>query len=277
MSVIFNEASVPVEPIANGVSVKRLITPERVKSDNVVTEIVGLRPGAEIDISVGATKVAWAHILEGQAKLVDAGDAHDLSGDHFLFLPPGFSARLTTVNGARLFKATVPDAQRFDPAWAPDTLAFRCVDWTREPVLNSEFDARKRIYLITPALSASTVVKGEMIIYPPGTEAANHHHEGADHFQYILRGSATFYLNEQPHRVNAGDTVYIYENERHYFINDGDKEMAFVEYFIPGKYTTIWAENAPICTWHPSGLNIKGGKPSREIGVHTSMDKRNDV
>jgi quercetin dioxygenase-like cupin family protein len=121
------------------------------------------------------------------------------------------------------------------------------------------------------------VVKGEMILYPAGTEAANHHHEGADHFQYILRGTATFYLNEQPHRVNAGDTVYIYENERHHFVNDGDGEMAFIEYFVPGKFTTIWAENAPICTWSPTGRNIMGGKPSREIGVHTSIDKRSDV
>ena len=53
--------------------------------------------------------------------------------------------------------------------------------------------------------------------------------------------------------------------------------MAFIEYFVPGKFKTIWAENAPVCTWSPTGLNILGGKPSREIGVHTSMDKRNDV
>ena len=118
-----------------------------------------------------------------------------------------------------------------------------------------------------------------MILYPTGTEASNHHHEGADHFQYILRGSATFFLDEKPYRVAAGDTVYIYENERHYFVNDGDGEMAFIEYFVPGKYKTIWAENAPVCRWLPTGKNIMGGKPSREIGAHSSVEaaRRTDV
>ena len=277
MATIFNVSSVDAEEIAKGVSIKRLITPERVQSDNVRTEIVELQPGAEIEIVIDTNDVAWAHILEGDARLTGASGDRDLTADHFLFLPPGFSAKLASKGGAKIFKATVPDARRFDPGWMPGALAFRCVDWTMEPVLDSEFDARKRIYLVTPKLCDTTVVKGEMILYPAGTEAANHHHEGADHFQYILRGTATFYLNEQPHRVNAGDTVYIYENERHYFVNDGDGEMAFIEYFVPGKFTTIWAENAPICTWSPTGRNIMGGKPSRDIGVHTSMDKRSDV
>jgi quercetin dioxygenase-like cupin family protein len=277
MAVIFNQASVDAEEIADGVSVKQLITPERVQSDNVRTEIVELRASAEIAIDVEAGDVAWAHILDGEAELVDGADLPRLTADHFLFLPPGFSARLRSGGGARLFKATVPDARRFDPGWMPGALAFRCVDWTKEPVLDSEFDARKRIYLVTPKLCDTAVVKGEMILYPAGTAAVSHHHEGADHFQYILRGTATFYLSGEPHRVSAGDTVYIYENEPHYFVNDGVEEMAFIEYFVPGKFKTIWAEGAAICRWHPSGRNINGGKPSREIGVHTSMDKRSDV
>jgi quercetin dioxygenase-like cupin family protein len=30
-----------------------------------------------------------------------------------------------------------------------------------------------------------------MIIYPPGMAAANHHHVGAEHFMYVLRGRGT--------------------------------------------------------------------------------------
>jgi quercetin dioxygenase-like cupin family protein len=277
MAVIFNQASIASEATAEGVSTKRLITPDRVKSDHVRTEIVELSAGAGIEVVVDPKDVAWAHILEGEARLTSSAGEQGLTADHFLFLPPGFSGRLESDDGAKLFKATVPNAQRFDPDWAPGRLTFRCIDWAKEPVLNSVHDARKRIYTITPKLSDTKVVKGEVILYPAGTEAANHHHEGAEHFQYILRGSATFYLNEIPQRVNAGDTVYIYENERHYFVNDGGEEMAFVEYFVPGKYKTIWAEDAPVCTWEPSGRNIKGGEPSREIGAHTSMDQRSDV
>lgn len=272
MAKIFNETSVAAEDLGKGVSIQHLITPERVQSDNVRTEIVALQPGAGIDIEVDAKDIAWAHILEGSADLSGAAGAQALSADHFLFFPPGFSGAISSKSGAKLFRATVPDAARFDPGWDPAKLGFRCVDWTEEPVLDSEHDARKRIYMVTPKLFGTDVVKGEMILYPAGTEASNHHHEGADHFQYILRGSAEFFLNEEPHRVKAGDTVYIYANERHYFVNDGDDEMAFIEYFVPGIYKTIWADNAPICTWNPTGRNIMGGKPSREISAHSSAD-----
>lgn len=272
MAVIFNENSIEAQTTVDGVEIKHLITPDRVNSDKVRTDQLRLQPGTETDFSVGAGDLSWAHILEGAAVLITDTSEKPLTVDHFVFLPPGLSARIKTENGALVFRAVVPDATRFDSNWGADTLDCRCVDWTAEPVLNSEFDARKRIYMVTPQLSGTKAVKGEMIIYPPGTQAANHHHEGADHFQVILRGAAKFYLNETPHKVKAGDTVYIYDNERHYFINDGEEELVFIEYFVPGLYKTVWAENAPICTWNPTGKNIKGGKPSREIGAHSSAE-----
>lgn len=272
MAVFFNENTIDAEPLGDGVAIKHLITPERVNSDKVRTDQIRLDAGAETDFSVGAGDLAWAHVLDGAAVLVTDEGEQPLTQDHFIFLPPGQSARLKSEAGALVFRATVPDAARFDSGWDAAALDRRCIDWTNEPVLNSEFDARKRIYMVTPQLSGTKAVKGEMILYPPGTQAANHHHEGAEHFQVILRGAATFYLNDAPHKVTAGDTVYIYDNERHYFINDGEEELAFIEYFVPGVYKTVWAENAPICTWNPSGKDIKGGIPSREIAAHSSAE-----
>src|SRR5664279_1961333 len=83
-------------------------------------------------------------------------------------------------------------------------------------VLDGEHDARKRIYLVTPKMFGTKVVKGEMIIYPPGTAAANHHHEGAEHFMYVLRGHGTVYANEKPFAVRKGDVIYYPDLERHY-------------------------------------------------------------
>lgn len=279
MAVIFNQSTIEAESGGDGVAIKHLITPDRVKSDNVLSDQLQLQPGAETDFSVAAGDLSWAHVLDGTAVLTtDTGD-RNVTADHFMFLPPGLSARIRSEAGATIFRATVPNARRFDANWNADALEYSCLEWTEEPVLDSEFDARKRIYLITPKLSATRAAKGEMIIYPPGTEAANHHHEGADHFQFILKGSATFHLNEVPQKVRAGDTVYIYDNERHFLINDGDEDFIFIEYFVPGVYETIWAEGAPICTWSPTGKNIKGGKPSREIAAHSSPQAhiRSDV
>ncbi len=272
MAVIFNKDDVEKEALNEHVHVQRLITPERVNSDSVLTEIWYVGPDTSVDFTIAREDMSWAHILEGQAELRTESSTTEVNQDHFLLLPNGVNSKITSADGAVVFRAIVPIANRFDPGWGETTSNLRCIDWTNEPVLNSEFDARKRIYMLTPKLSGTKVAKGEMIIYPPETMASNHHHEGAEHFQVILKGSATFHLNEQPHKVKAGDTVYIYDYERHFIINDGDEDLIFIEYFVPGVYKTTWATDAPVCTWNPSGSDIKGGIPAREIAAHSSAE-----
>ena len=116
-----------------------------------------------------------------------------------------------------------------------------------------------------------------MIIYPPGTEAANHHHEGAAHFMYILAGMGTCYANEQPFAVNEGDIVYYSDAERHYLRSDSMTEMRFVEFFVPGKYKTVWAPNASVCAWLPTGQNIMGNQAARHIQAHSSAAPSSDI
>jgi len=188
------------------------------------------------------------------------------------FLPPGFQATLSTAKGAALLYAEIPDAGRFDATLADDPPHFRVVDWTREPVLDSKHDARKRIYLVTPKLFGTTAIKGEMIIYPPRTMAANHHHEGAEHFMYILRGRGTVYANEQPHSVRKGDVVYYPDRERHFLSAADDEEMRFAEFFVPGEFKTIWVDESQVCTWLPTGRDIRGGIPAREIAAHSGAE-----
>ena len=67
-----------------------------------------------------------------------------------------------------------------------------------------------------------------------------------------------------------GDLIYYDERERHYLRSEGDEDMVFVEFFVPGKYKTVWVEGAPICTWSPTGRNIRGETPAREIKGHSS-------
>jgi quercetin dioxygenase-like cupin family protein len=209
-------------------------------------------------------------MLEGGAMLRHAGGAVELGPTHIVFLPPGFSGTLHAADSAALLYAQVPDAQRFDAKFDPGALSLKVVDWMREPVLDSQHDARKRVYVVTPKLFGTRAIKGEMIIYPPGTQAANHHHEGAEHFMYVLRGRGTAFANEQPIPVRKGDLIYYGERERHYLKSEGVEDMVFVEFFVPGEYTTVWAEGAPVCTWMPTGRDLRGGKPAREIRGHSS-------
>lgn len=283
MAITINESSVTALP--NGAKVRHqpLLTRQHTADGKVLLDRVSVDAGGTHTLSIGARDLAWIQILSGETTLtrpaLERAPEHSdrLNLAHIVFLPPGFKGTLTTTAGVEMIYATVPDAHRFDPAFDTRPPAFRIVDWTHEPVLDSEHDARKRIYIATPKLFGTRAIKGEIIIYPPGTLGANHHHEGAEHFMYVLKGRGTAYANESPIPVRKGDLIYYGDRERHYLLSEGDEEMSFVEFFVPGEYKTVWVPGAPVCTWTPTGRSLSGAKPVREIARHSSADVASPV
>ena len=270
MAITFNQKTVAADSFGVNATRQRLLTKARVQGTSVLLDRWTLGPGAVIELGIAERDLAWFQLLEGEATLASAAGSQPVTPAHVAFLPPGFRGTLTAHNDAAVLYAEVPDAARFDPRLVAEPPQLRIVDWTREPVLDSEHDARKRIYLVTPKLFGTKAIKGEMIIYPPGTQAANHHHEGAEHFMYVTNGHGTAFANESPLPVRKGDLIYYADRERHYLRNDGADDMIFVEFFVPGEYKTIWAPGAPVCTWTPTGRSISGEKPAREIRRHSS-------
>jgi quercetin dioxygenase-like cupin family protein len=271
MAVIFNESTVSAETMGKGVRRQRLLAGTRVKGTRILLDRLTLAAGGDAQIAVPAGSVAWLQMLDGDATL-DRPERIAMTEAHVAFLPPGLSGRIASAGGCVLLYGEIPKAAELDPDFAHTPPSFRLMDWTREPVLDSEHDARKRIYLVTPKLFGTKAVKGEMIIYPPGTAAANHHHEGAEHFMYVLRGRGTVYANEKPFPVGKGDVIYYPDRERHYLEAAPDEEMAFAEFFAPAEFKTVWVDDSQICTWRPTGRDIRGQLPVREIRAHSSAE-----
>jgi quercetin dioxygenase-like cupin family protein len=272
VATIFNESAIAAEPAVNGGARQHLLTKDRVSGTRILLDRLTLRPGGAARLAVPAQGLAWFQILEGEATLAQDTHRGTLTDAHVVFLPPGYAATVTSESGGVLLYGEIPDAASLDPGIIKKLPAFRVVDWMREPVLDSEHDARKRIYLVTPKLFGTKAVKGEMIIYPPGTAAANHHHVGAEHFMYVLRGRGTVYANEKPSAVRKGDVIYYPDLERHYLEAAPDEELVFAEYFAPGEFKTVWVDDSEICTWKPTGRDIRGQTPAREIKAHSSAD-----
>ncbi len=268
MATIFNQDSVAGEADGVGATRQHLLTAARVPGTAILLDRLTLTSDGETRLAVPAASVAWLQVLEGQAQL----NRDTLTDAHVAFLPPGFAASLRTPAGAALLYGEIPQAAKLDPGFTTNSPSFRLADWTREPVLDSEHDARKRIYLVTPKLFGTKAVKGEMIIYPPGTAAANHHHEGAEHFMYVLRGRGTVYANERPFPVRAGDVIYYPDRERHYLEAAKDAELVFAEFFAPAEFKTIWVDESQVCAWLPTGRDIRGRLPAREIKAHSSAE-----
>jgi quercetin dioxygenase-like cupin family protein len=273
MPIIVRGADVAAERVGSGVIARSLLSPAITGSSNVLLDLMTFENGATFAFSMGAGTFGWLQVLEGSGSLT--GHDRELDPNGVTYLPLGHGGTFSAAaEGTRLLVATVPEAVRFDPDVAGTPPEVQTTDWTREPVLQSEHDARTRIYLATRTLTGTGAYRGEMIRYPPGTEAPAHHHEGAEHFQYVLSGNCTAVLAGETARLGAGDTLYNYEMEIHYFRNDDDGKLVFVEFFVPGSCKTVWAPGAKPCAWLPTGADIMGRTPSRDIGYHVHGEEK---
>lgn len=270
MGVIVNQEAVPAETLPGGARRQRLIDTDRIEGTRCTFDRIVLDSGTAMEMDRPENGVVWGQVLTGAAAL-RAGDLErPLSELDAFLLPPSSEAAIVSDGGAEVVVLTVPEAIALDPSVAALGPEPQFVDLSREPLLRSEHDERMRIYLASKTLFGTTALAGEIVIFPPGSSGKNHHHTGAEHFQYLMRGTGTAFLDERPHRIGAGDLVYKFEGERHFVQNDPHTEMAFVEFFVPGAWETEWADPLLACTWSPTGSNLEGGEPSREIAAHTS-------
>lgn len=267
MAFVIRGDSAPVRELAAGVHVTELLSDDQLTDGRIRINRVQLATGARFPMSTGPDELAWVQPLAGSATWTSAnGTTRELATDHVLMLARGAGGELTTTSEADLFIARVPRAADYDQTLAEHTEVL--VDWSTEPVLNSQHDSRKRIYLASPGLWGTHAVKGEMIIYPPGASGAEHHHEGAEHFQFITKGQGTAVVQGEEIQLAEGDLLYNFENELHRFYNESDADMVFVEFFVPGESSTVWVPGADVCTWSPTGVDSRGREPARQLAHH---------
>jgi len=269
MAIHFNESTVAASVSADGVLRQRLLDQARVPGILFTLDRLTFPPHGHMALGIAPGELAWFQMLSGSASLSTAGLDVTLAASHIGLLPPGFSGSLESETGATLLLARVPDAEKLDPALRTDPPPFRVVDWQDEPMLKSELDARKRIYIVTPKMFGVRAIRGEMIIYPPNTECPVHHHEGGAHFMYFLAGQGVCCAGaDQAMQVRAGDVVYYFDREPHWVKGGSAGDMIFSEFFVPSAVATVWADPSQVCTWLPMGVNHRGRVPSRTIEKH---------
>lgn len=267
MAFVIRSDSAPTREVSSGILVSELLSDAQPTDGRVRIDRVTLATGSQYSVSTGPDELAWIQPLSGSARWDSAnGSTLTIATDHVLMLARGARGQFTAASKAALFIARVPQAAGYDSTLGAHTEIL--VDWSTEPVLNSEHDSRKRIYLASPGLWGTHAVKGEMIIYPPGASGAEHHHEGAEHFQFITQGHGTAVVHGEEIELSAGDLLYNFENELHRFYNATDADMVFVEFFVPGESATVWVPGADVCTWNPTGVDSRGRTPARQLSHH---------
>ena len=269
MTLLIKGRTIAEHEVRKGVSRKLLLNRHETGDSRLEINKYIVDSEAEIELNLEKDSLSWFHALTEGIKI----DSVNLDKQSLLVLK-GDNKTVIQNSGssiAEILLCTVPKVSRFLGAGEAIPFKTHSVDWSVEPVLLSEFDSRKRIYLASPGLwQGLSCVKGEMIIYPKGGTAPLHHHENAEHFQYIMEGTGTVTFDNSEHIVEKGDILYFFENEVHAFENKDADEFVFAEFFVPGSYKTIWAKDANVCTWLPTGKDLRGRKAARHIEKHVA-------
>jgi quercetin dioxygenase-like cupin family protein len=269
MAIHFNQNTIGPIVAADGIARQPLLNEQRVRGILFELDRLTIPPGGSGNLTTSPGELAWFQMTAGTATIHATGRALPVATNHIGLLPPNFEGMIASDAGATLLFARVPNAEKLDPSIGADPPPFRVMDWQDEPLLQSEHDARKRIYIVTPKMFGTRAIRGEMIIYPPGTECPVHHHQGGAHFMFFLAGEGTCYAGaDQVMSVRSGDVIYYHDLEPHWVKGGTDGDLIFSEFFVPSAVATVWADPSKVCTWGPTGLNYRGGRASRLIEKH---------
>jgi mannose-6-phosphate isomerase-like protein (cupin superfamily) len=63
---------------------------------------------------------------------------------------------------------------------------------------------------------------------PPGTKEQLHFHKQAQQYFYILKGTATFFFNDERDTISASTGILIAPGTKHYIANETTHELEFL-------------------------------------------------
>jgi len=72
----------------------------------------------------------------------------------------------------------------------------------------------------------SLSVKQELM--PAGTKEIRHYHQTAQQFFYILKGAATFEIEDSTIEINKGEGLHIEAGKKHRIINESSEDLEFI-------------------------------------------------
>jgi quercetin dioxygenase-like cupin family protein len=100
----------------------------------------------------------------------------------------------------------------------------------------ADFHDRRRV---RKAVYLTEKLNVEILCYKPGQSTPEHTHPSQDEFFYTVKGSGTITVEGQDTEVKEGDTVYVWQDEKHTFENTSDEDWILL--FVKGPGSTLSA------------------------------------
>jgi mannose-6-phosphate isomerase-like protein (cupin superfamily) len=202
-------------------------------------EIVRLAPGAAFTGTVPAGSDRYFYTLSGEAVLSGAGRRQRLPADTFAALQEGtaFTLENAAAGEAELVSVIAPPAGSANgrPGFAGGIAA---MPRAQRPVVEIPEAKKRRIHFVDKTAAASERAHAMIVLYERETLTGMHRHPDAESLFVLLSGKVCFNVDGRDVVLGRGQAAHFPAGHRHSLrVAEGD--VSFLEFHIPGAYTTV--------------------------------------
>jgi quercetin dioxygenase-like cupin family protein len=231
-------ASLSYKAVAAGVSEAPITNGDLGKMS---AQFFRLEPGAKLDTTVPEGSDGYLFMITGAGRI--AVDGTEKAIDCESFAAVAERCALSLVNSSK-------EAAEVVYVLAPPPGSPREHKGLGEPItVTARADApttyiadqkKNRRYFVSKEASKSERGHAMIVEYENGTETVMHHHPNAESMFVVLTGNIRFVVNGAPIVLERGQAVYFPTNDRHALrCADGTTSASFLEFHIPGAFTTV--------------------------------------
>ena len=241
MGQVVDFGKTPARQAGEGVSIATLVGNSR----QIEASLLSLRPGARYSAAVPRGSDQYLYVLSGTAQLegAEGGPPATMTAGGFAIIQEdrGFTVSGTGDGEASLLAVAIPP-DGGGAGLAGFTGGRKVVSIHTLPVLDVPEQKKQRIFLATHDTVGSDRGHAMIVRYVADTVTPKHCHPNAESMFVLLEGNLRFLINGEEVTLTPGQMAHFPMNDVHALRSADGKPLHFLEFHVPGKFTTNYAE-----------------------------------
>ena len=235
-SVTFDSLS--YKPITAGVAEAPITNGELV---GMSAQILRIAPGAKVEATVPEGSDGYLFMLTGNGRIAVDGADKTIEQESFAAVREKCKFSLVNASVAQaevVYVLAPPPGTSREHAGLADPLIVTSRAGAPTALIADQKKFRR--YFVGKEAAKSERGHAMIVEYEKDTETVMHYHPNAESMFVVLTGDIRFVVDGKPTVLKRGQAVYFPMNNRHALrCNEGTTSASFLEFHIPGAFTTV--------------------------------------
>lgn len=204
-------------------------------------ELFRLDPGAKLQTTVPDGSDAYLFMLTGRGRIAVDGSEAEIVRESFAAVGETQTFSLTNASAEPaevVYVLAPPPGSPREHAGLAAPLAV--ISRADAPTAYIADQKKNRRYFVSKEGARSERGHAMIVEYEEGTETVMHYHPNAESMFVVLTGRIRFVIDGEPIVLARGQAAYFPIDNRHALrCADGTTSASFLEFHIPGAFTTV--------------------------------------